>query len=66
MIEKFKMAIEYSMFQNKVSKKELSCIMGMSYPTMLKYLSNPGLLKINDANRLCNILNLNINDLLKN
>ena len=66
MIENFKRAIEYSMFHNKVTKKELSEYMEMSYPTMLKYLSDPGLLKINDANRLCNILNLSLNELLNN
>ena len=64
MIENFKRAIEYSMFHNKVTKKELSEYMNMSYPTMLKYLNEPGSLKISDADRLCKILNLNITELI--
>ena len=64
MIESLKTAVEYSMFKNKISKKELSDIMNMSYPTMLKYLNDLGSLKIRDANRLCEILNLNLKELI--
>ena len=64
MEENLKTAVEYAMFKNKVTKKELSDYMEMSYPTMLKYLNNLGSLKIRDANRLCNILNLNLNELI--
>ena len=64
MEENLKTAVEYAMFKNKVTKKELSDYMEMSYPTMLKYLNNLGSLKIRDANRLCNILNLNLKDLI--
>ena len=64
MEENLKTAVEYAMFKNKVTKKELSDYMEMSYPTMLKYLNNLGSLKIRDANRLCNILNLNLKELI--
>ena len=64
MEENLKTAVEYAMFKNKVTKKELSDYMKMSYPTMLKYLNNLGSLKIRDANRLCNILNLNLKELI--
>lgn len=64
MEENLKTAVEYAMFKNKVTKKELSNYMEMSYPTMLKYLNNLGSLKIRDANRLCNILNLNLKELI--
>ena len=64
MEENLKTAVEYAMFKNKVTKKELSNYMEMSYPTMLKYLNNLGSLKIRDANRLCNILHLNLKELI--
>tara|TARA_R110002020_G_scaffold55470_1_gene153829 strand:+ start:153 stop:353 length:201 start_codon:yes stop_codon:yes gene_type:complete len=64
MAENFKRAVEYSMFRNKVTKKDLSDIMDMSYPTMLKYLKDPGSLKISHAKRLCEVLNLSLTELI--
>ena len=64
MEENLKTAVEYAMFKNKITKKDLSGYMNMSYPTMLKYLDDLGSLKVRDANRLCNILNLNLKELI--
>ena len=38
--------------------------MNMSYPTMLSKLNDPGTFKISEADRLCNILKLQLNELL--
>ena len=64
MEENLKTAVEYAMFKNKITKKDLSDYMEMSYPTMLKYLNDLGSLRVRDANRLCNILNLNLKELI--
>ena len=64
MEENLKTAVEYAMFKNKVTKKDLSEYMNMSYPTMLKYLDDLSSLKVRDANRLCNILNLSLTELI--
>ena len=64
MNEKIKNVIELEMFKNKINKLELSGYMNMSYPTMLSKLSDPGTLKISEAARLCNILSIELTDLL--
>ncbi len=66
MNEKLKRIIGYAMYENDLTKLELSEYMDMSYPTMLNKLKNPGTLKISEADRLCKILNLNLNELLTN
>tara|TARA_R100000656_G_scaffold98161_2_gene71212 strand:- start:316 stop:525 length:210 start_codon:yes stop_codon:yes gene_type:complete len=60
MNEKLKEAIEYAMFKHKVSKLELSELMSMSYPTMLSRLKSPELMKFSEADKLCNILNMEL------
>tara|TARA_R110002020_G_scaffold49786_2_gene141394 strand:- start:1494 stop:1703 length:210 start_codon:yes stop_codon:yes gene_type:complete len=60
MNEKLKDAIEYAMFKHKVSKLELSELMNISYPTMLSRLKSPELMKFSDADKLCNILNMEL------
>ena len=60
MNEKLKEAIEYAMFKHKVSKLELSELMNVSYPTMLSRLKNPELMKFSEADKLCNILNMEL------
>jgi len=60
MNEKLKEAIEYAMFKHKVSKLELSELMNVSYPTMLSRLKNPDLMKFSEADKLCNILNMEL------
>ena len=64
MNEKIKNIIEYEMFKHKITKIELSGYMNMSYPTMLSKLSDPGTFKISEAARLCNILSIELIDLL--
>jgi DNA-binding Xre family transcriptional regulator len=66
MNEKLKRIIGYAMYENDLTKLELSEYMEMSYPTMLNKLKNPGTLKISEADRLCRILNLNLNEFLTN
>jgi len=60
MNEKLKEAIEYAMFKHKVSKLELSEYMNVSYPTMLSKLKRPELMKFSEADKLCNILNMEL------
>ncbi len=64
MNEKIKNVIELEMFKNKINKLELSDHMNMSYPTMLSKLSEPGTFKISEAARLCDILNIELTELL--
>ena len=64
MNEKIKNIIEYEMFKNKINKLELAGYMNMSYPTMLSKLSEPGTFKISEAARLCDILNIELTELL--
>tara|TARA_R100000808_G_C2121439_1_gene132661 strand:+ start:784 stop:999 length:216 start_codon:yes stop_codon:yes gene_type:complete len=66
MNEKLKRIIGYAMYENDLTKLELSEYMEMSYPTMLNKLKNPGTLKISEAERLCTILNLSITEFLTN
>ena len=60
MNDKLKETIEYAMFKHKVSKLELSELMNVSYPTMLSRLKNPDLMKFSEADKLCNILNMEL------
>ncbi len=66
MNEKLKRIIGYAMYENDITKLELSEYMEMSYPTMLNKLKDPGTLKISEAERLCAILNLNLSEFLTN
>ena len=66
MNERLQRIIGYAMYENDLTKLELSEYMEMSYPTMLNKLKNPGTLKISEAERLCRILNLNLNEFLTN
>ena len=60
MNEKLKKAIGYAMYDNDMTKMELSEIMDISYPTMLSKLSNPQSMKISEMNKVCEILNLDL------
>ena len=64
MNEKLKKAIGYAMYDNDMTKMELSEIMDISYPTMLSKLSNPQSMKISEMNKVCEILNLDLKELL--
>ena len=46
------------MFNQKVNKLELAEAMGMSYPTMLSKLKNVGSFRLDEYDRLSDILNL--------
>ena len=66
MNEKLQRIIGFAMYENDLTKLELSEYMEMSYPTMLNKLKNPDTLKISEANRLCKILNLSLNEFKNN
>ena len=66
MNERLKRMIGYAMYENDLTKLELSEYMEMSYPTMLNRLNDPGTLKISEAEKLCVILNINLSEFLTN
>ena len=53
-----------AMFENKINKRQLSNILGMSYPTMLNKLKFTGNFKIREADNLCNYLNINLTEFI--
>tara|TARA_R100001463_G_scaffold128536_1_gene187031 strand:- start:240 stop:464 length:225 start_codon:yes stop_codon:yes gene_type:complete len=52
------------MIRNKIRKVELADKMGCSYPTLLNKIESPGTFKVSELLNLCNILNVDINELL--
>ena len=64
--EIIKNEIDLSMFKNEITKIELAEHLNISYPTMLSKLKDVGSLKLSEFNKVCEYLNLNINDLIKN
>ncbi len=58
--------IHLAMFKNNVSKTDLADYLDMSYPTMLTKLKDVGTFKLSEFDRVCNYLNLDINELIKN
>ena len=56
--------ISLAMFQNEVSKMELSEHLDMSYPTMLNKLKDVGTFKLSEFDKVCTYLNLDINELI--
>ena len=52
------------MIRNKIRKVELADKMGLSYPSILNKIENPGTFKVSELLNLCNILNVDINELL--
>ena len=64
MNEKLKRGIGYAMYDNEITKIELSQMMEISYPTMLSKLSNPKNMKISEMSKICQILNLDLKELL--
>ena len=59
MNDKRKELIEYAMFSLKLNKQDLADAMGMSYPTMLSKLKNIGSFRLDEYDKLNDILNLN-------
>ena len=56
--------IDFAMYKNKVTKLDLSKVLGVSYPTMLSKLKYTGDFKLKEADVLCNYLNINLNEFL--
>tara|TARA_R100000664_G_scaffold7012_1_gene12139 strand:- start:357 stop:581 length:225 start_codon:yes stop_codon:yes gene_type:complete len=52
------------MIRNKIRKVELADRMELSYPSILNKIENPGTFKVSELLQLCNILNVDINELL--
>ena len=52
------------MIRNKIRKVELASKMELSYPSILNKIDNPGTFKVSELLELCNILNVDINELL--
>ena len=52
------------MIRNKIRKVELADKMELSYPSILNKIENPGTFKVSELLQLCNILNVDINELL--
>ena len=52
------------MIRQKIRKVELAEKMGLSYPSILNKVDNPGTFKVSELLELCNILNVDINELL--
>jgi DNA-binding Xre family transcriptional regulator len=58
--------IGLAMYKNKVNKVQLSEALNLSYPTMLNKLNNPGNFRLNELDRLCDFLNIDVTELLIN
>ena len=52
------------MMKNKVRKNHLAKELGLSYPTMLAKLDNPFSFRVSELLLLCEIVELDINELL--
>tara|TARA_R100000963_G_C4636005_1_gene100111 strand:+ start:1220 stop:1432 length:213 start_codon:yes stop_codon:yes gene_type:complete len=58
--------IGLAMYKNKVNKIQLSKELNLSYPTMLNKLNNPGNFRLNELDRLCDFLNIDVTELSTN
>ena len=52
------------MIRQKIRKVELADRMELSYPSILNKIENPGTFIVSELLELCNILNVDINELL--
>ena len=52
------------MIRQKIRKVQLADEMDLSYPSILNKIENPGTFKVSELLKLCNILNVDINELL--
>ena len=59
-----KSLIVYAMYRKKVNKRELAKFLKLSYPTMLHKLKNPEEFKIGQAKKLCDFLNIELQELI--
>ena len=58
--------IRIEMLKTKINKVQLSKKLNLSYPTMLNKLNNPGNFRLNELDRLCDFLNIDVTELLIN
>ena len=56
--------ILFAMFKKKLTKVDLAKLLNISYPTMLSKLNNIGNLRISEASELCEILDINLIELI--
>ena len=56
--------IRFAMFKKKLTKVDLAKLLNISYPTMLSKLNNIGNLRISEASELCEILDINLIELI--
>ena len=52
------------MIRQKIRKVQLADEMDLSYPSILNKIENPGTFKVSELLIICNILNVDINELL--
>ena len=57
-------SIHRIMYKQKIKKVDLADKMELSYPSILNKLNAPGTFKFSELLELCNILNVDINELL--
>ena len=50
--------------KNKITKKHIEKSMGVSYPTILKFIDNPGSLKYSQLVLLCKVIDIDIIELI--
>ena len=62
--EKRQSLIGFAMYKSNINKKELAGLLELSYPTMLHKLKDTGSFKLSEADKLCNILNIELTELL--
>ena len=62
--EKRQSLIGFAMYKSNINKKELAELLELSYPTMLSKLKDTGSFKLSEADKLWNILNIELTELL--
>jgi hypothetical protein len=62
--EEVRDTLTLKMLKGKVRKNTLSLSLGISYPTILTKLENPFSFKVSELLLVCEIVNMDINDLL--
>ena len=62
--EEVRDTLTLKMLKGKVRKNTLSLSLGISYPTIISKLENPFRFKVSELLLVCEIVNMDINDLL--
>jgi len=50
--------------KNRIRKKHIEKAMGVSYPTILKFIDNPGSIKYSQLVLLCKVIDIDIIELI--